>query len=92
MCGRNLGNLLIPLVAASVLVNESPRPQPIATTLLNCPRCKAAISPAFDWCPQCGYGLKTQPCAYCRNTAGIGEQFCPSCGAPAGWKELTAHL
>ena len=84
MCGRNLGNLLIPLVAASVLASESPAPhrQPVAAAQANCPRCKAIVSPAFDWCPQCGHGLKTQPCAYCGNTIGMGERFCPSCGAP----------
>ena len=86
MCGKNFGNFLFPLVTASLLVNETPRPQFVATVQSTCPQCKAAISPVFEWCPQCGHGLRTQPCAYCGNTIGIGERSCPSCGAPAGNK------
>jgi hypothetical protein len=72
MCGQNFGNFLFPLLTASLLATETPRPQ--------------AVTTAQSTCPQCGHGLRTQPCAYCGNTIGIGERSCPSCGAPAGNK------
>lgn len=91
MCGRHVGNLLFPLVAAGALVNESaqPRPfdsvqaKPIAVSQAACPNCKTRVLASYDWCPQCGMGLKSHACAYCGNLVKVGERFCPSCGAPS---------
>ncbi len=83
MCGRNFGSLLIPLVTVGALTDSGvERPQPVTTAQAYCPQCRAVVSPAYTWCPQCGYGLKTRECAYCGNPVGVGERFCPSCGAP----------
>jgi predicted amidophosphoribosyltransferase len=84
MCGKGIGSLLFPLVAANILTNESMQPATVAIAQTACPNCKAKISPAFDWCPQCGTGLKSHACSYCGNSMGsINARFCPSCGAPA---------
>jgi predicted amidophosphoribosyltransferase len=90
MCGRHIGNLLFPLVAAGVLANGSaqPRPfdsaqvKPIAVSEATCPNCKTQVLSSYAWCPQCGTGLKSHICAYCGNLVKVGERFCPSCGAP----------
>ena len=85
MCGRNWNNLLLLHLVGSILENPSSQPQPVvATRPADCPRCKAAISPNFKWCPKCGYELETRAaCAYCGNKVEIGVRFCPSCGAPS---------
>jgi predicted amidophosphoribosyltransferase len=84
MCGRGIGNLLFPLVAAGILTNETAQPAAVVTAQSACPNCKAKISLAFDWCPQCGTGLRAHVCSYCGNSMGnINARFCPSCGAPA---------
>ncbi len=86
MCGRGIGNLLFPLVAASVLTNDSARPGTVVTSQATCPNCKSKVSSSFDWCPQCGAGLKPQTCTYCSNQMESNARFCPACGAPAGGK------
>ena len=83
MCGRGIGNLLFPLIAANILTNETVQPAAVVIAQTACPNCKSKISSSFDWCPQCGVGLKSHSCAYCSNQLGINERFCPSCGAPA---------
>lgn len=65
MCGRDFGDLVIPFIAASVSADESPCSEPMTAAQANCPRCKAVVSPRFDWCPKYGQGLKTQPRSYC---------------------------
>lgn len=86
MCGRGIGNLLLPLVAAGVLTNESARPATVVTSQATCPNCESKVLSSFDWCPQCGTGLKPHACAYCSNQMESNARFCPSCGAPAGGK------
>ena len=86
MCGRGIGNLLFPLVAAGVLTNESARPAAVVTLQATCPNCESKVLSSFDWCPQCGTGLKPHTCAYCSNQMESNARFCPSCGAPAGGK------
>jgi predicted amidophosphoribosyltransferase len=86
MCGRGIGNLLFPLVAAGVSTNESARPATVATSQATCPNCESKVLSSFDWCPQCGTGLKPHVCAYCSNQMKSNAQFCSSCGAPAGGK------
>jgi len=86
MCGRGIGNLLFPLVAAGVLTNESARPTAVVTSQATCPNCVSKVSKSFDWCPQCGTGLNPHACAYCSNQIESNARFCPSCGAPAGGK------
>ena len=91
MCGRHVGNLLFPLLAAGALVNESaqPRPfnsaqaKPVAVSQATCPNCRTQVLASYDWCPQCGTGLKSHACAYCGNQVKVGGRFCPSCGAPS---------
>ena len=87
MCGRGFGNLLLPLVAASILANEPVRPMPVATGQATCPHCKVTVSPAFEWCPECGTAMKSCVCAYCGNQMEIRASFCPSCGAPSSKKQ-----
>lgn len=90
MCGRNLGNLLVPALAGMLVAERLAPPQPVRQTVQQpvCPQCKTAVSADFDWCPQCGQALRVQtnpqPCAYCGRTMAAGGQYCPSCGAPAG--------
>ena len=87
MCGRGIGNLLLPLVAASVLAtNGAVQIAPAVTAQTACPNCKTAISPMFEWCPNCGTGLKSHACAYCSNQMKSDARFCLSCGAPASNK------
>lgn len=86
MCGRGIGNLLFPLVAAGVLTNESARPATVVTSQATCPNCESKVLSSFDWCSQCGTGLKPHACAYCSNQMESNARFCPSCGAPAGDK------
>ncbi|MBI5935763.1 MAG: zinc ribbon domain-containing protein [Chloroflexi bacterium] len=94
MCGRHVGNLLFPLLAAGALVNESaqPRPfnsaqvKPVAVSQAACPNCKTQVLASYDWCPQCGTGLKSHACVYCGNLMKVGERFCPSYGAPNSGK------
>ena len=86
MCGGGIGKLLFPLVAAGVFANESVRPATVATSQATCPNCESKVSSSFDWCPQCGSGLKPHLCTYCNNQMKSSAQFCPSCGAPAGGK------
>lgn len=87
MCGRNIGNLLLPLVvAAGMQANEPVRQAAVSTFQATCPKCNSKVSSSFDWCPQCGAGLKPHACAYCGNQMGSHARFCPSCGAPAGGK------
>ena len=83
MCGRGIGNLVVPLVAASVLTTGAARPAAVISAHAACPNCRTAVSPAFEWCPQCGMGLKAHTCTYCGNQVGASARFCPSCGAPA---------
>lgn len=83
MCGRGIGNLLFPLVAANLLTNASMQPATVAIAQTACPNCKAKISSAFDWCPQCGTAMKSHACTYCGIQIGTNARFCPSCGAPA---------
>lgn len=83
MCGRHIGKLLFPLIAAGVLANGSVVPAPVAISQSACPNCKTQVLSSFDWCPQCGTGLKPRACAYCGSQVKGGERFCPSCGAPA---------
>lgn len=83
MCGRGFGSLLVPLAAASVLTASAARPATVAAAQAVCPHCKTAVSPAFEWCPQCGTGLKAHACAYCGNRMAANASSCPSCGAPA---------
>ena len=91
MCGRHVGNLLFPLVAAGALVNgvAQPKPfdpaqaKPVAVSQTACPNCRTQVLASYDWCPQCGTGLKSRACAYCGNQVKVGERFCPSCGAPS---------
>jgi RNA polymerase subunit RPABC4/transcription elongation factor Spt4 len=84
MCGRGIGNLLVPLVAASVLMAGSAQSAPVVIAQAACPNCRTAVLPAFEWCPNCGTGLKAHACAYCGNQIVANARFCPSCGAPAG--------
>ena len=84
MCGRGIGNLLFPLVAAGVLTNESARTAAVVTSQATCPNCESKVSSAFDWCPQCGMELKPHACTYCGNQMESNTRFCPSCGVPAG--------
>ncbi len=93
MCGRNLGNLLIPalagiLVSEKLAVPSGERPPAVAGML--CPQCKSPLSPEFAWCPKCGQALhvaaKPQLCAYCGQTLPINAQYCPHCGGPSGKK------
>jgi len=86
MCGRGIGNLLFPLVAAGVLVNESARPVTVGSSQATCPNCKTKVLTSFDWCPECGTGLKSQACMYCGNQMESNARFCPSCGAPTRGK------
>ena len=86
MCGRGIGNLLFPLVATGVLTNETTQPAAVVTSQATCPNCASKVSKSFDWCPQCGTGLKPHACAYCSNQMESNARFCPSCGAPAGGK------
>lgn len=91
MCGRNFGNLLIPALAGMLVGETMTAPQTMVqqvTPQAVCPQCKTAVSPVFDWCPQCGQALraqaKLQACAYCGRTMAADAQYCSSCGAPAG--------
>ena len=92
MCGRNIGNLLIPALAGILVAENLTTPQTTTKRAIQqsfCPQCKTAVSPVFDWCPQCGLALrtqsqKTQSCAYCGRTMTAGQQYCTSCGGPAG--------
>ena len=58
MCGRGIGNLLFPLVATGVLTNETTQPAAVVTSQATCPNCESKVLSSFDWCPQCGTGLK----------------------------------
>ncbi len=84
MCGGGIGNLLFPLAVEGELANGATRPANVLTLQATCPSCKSKVSSAFDWCPQCGTGLKPHACAYCGNQMESNARFCPSCGAPAG--------
>lgn len=94
MCGRNFGNLRIPALAGMLSAETLTPPQTAWQTVPQavCPQCKTAVSPTFDWCPQCGQALRAQPeaqiytltCAYCGRMMTAGAPYCPSCGAPAG--------
>lgn len=84
MCGRNIGSLLFPLVVAGIQINEPVRQVAVSTLQATCPKCHSKVSSSFEWCPQCGYGLKHRACAYCGNQMEGDARFCPSCGAPGG--------
>jgi predicted amidophosphoribosyltransferase len=83
MCGKGIGSLLFPLVAANILTNETAQPITVAIAQTACPNCRTKISSAFDWCPQCGAALKSHACTYCGSQTGSNAPFCTSCGAPA---------
>lgn len=82
MCGRGFGNLIFPLAVAGVLSTQTMQPAPVVATQGICPNCKTAVLSEYAWCPQCGTGLKSQPCAYCGSQMETNARYCPSCGAP----------
>lgn len=84
MCGRGFGSLLFPLVAAGVLVNGSANPAPVTASQATCPNCKTRVMSSYNWCPQCGTGLKSHVCTFCGTQNESNVRFCSSCGAPRG--------
>lgn len=84
MCGKGFGRLLFPFVAASVLVKGSADPAPMNASRATCPKCKTQILSSYEWCPQCGTGLKAQVCSYCGTQNESNMCSCSSCGAPTG--------
>jgi len=88
MCGRNLGNLLVPALADVLMgeeVVQKQRSKPLESSVsqtATCPACHASVSPTFTWCPLCGQALKFHPCAYCGQVLDASDRNCPHCGAP----------
>ncbi len=44
-----------------------------------CPRCGAAVSAGFNFCPKCNYAL-APVCPNCRRSISTGDLYCPYCG------------
>lgn len=95
MCGRGFGSFIFPalagVLAAESLTSQTGPSQQVHAKAV-CPACLASVQSNFEWCPQCGQSLRTQPpapnqqpsCAYCGRALAAGAQFCTSCGAPVG--------
>jgi predicted amidophosphoribosyltransferase len=84
MCGghrRNIGNLLIPLLA-QVSELSVPVREPVIQNRITCPNCSSLIAPGYSWCPDCGTALRPQPCNYCGQTLAPKDKHCQHCGAP----------
>ncbi len=45
-----------------------------------CPKCKADIPDAADFCPNCGTKAPNRPCAQCGASLPMEASFCPFCG------------
>ncbi|MGD0921491.1 MAG: zinc ribbon domain-containing protein [Terriglobia bacterium] len=46
--------------------------------LATCPKCGAAVNPAFNFCPKCKFNLHPT-CPQCQHAIEIGGAFCPYC-------------
>lgn len=46
----------------------------------NCPRCEAAVTSQFNFCPRCQLNLRPS-CPQCRREIRSGDRYCPHCGA-----------
>ena len=89
MCGRNLGNFLMPALASMLIdgdvIQKQAREPKVsrATQAVICSACHASVSPSFTWCPHCGQALKPHPCVYCGQILEINDRNCLHCGAPS---------
>jgi RNA polymerase subunit RPABC4/transcription elongation factor Spt4 len=46
---------------------------------IRCPKCRAVLDPAFNFCPRCKFNLHFA-CPGCHRAVRAGDLYCPFCG------------